>query len=627
MGSSDAESLERPPPEASQAARELRADPPQARLPAGPPAAPREAAAQPPPMDCLAAALEQAPTLAAFMARLSAAGAASETGKLEDLSVAAALRRLPSLLGEAALLPVETLEQRLEAGEGFEAPALPTTWPKDPALRAQLMLHGMQGGCGNGIPNTAPFLWAHESVEETLDEEGRRTAVPVSWLADVALFYGCMRPGPPWPRHVLEDCADEGLRRLQAAAEASQALDVEDLGHFCRLARGAAVSQGLARHGLYGALAGRVAAALPSGPALPLSAVHDLALALALIRPWDADCVRGAAMVSSALRARCRAPPAPGAPPAPSSLAVVAECSQAGERLGEAKKNQDVCYTSLEGDSAVLLMIDGHGKRGGSVAGEIRDLIKLQLPGLPTGTATAKWLADALLAADAAILLHPKIDPEHSGATVVVVRIEGLGSRSRRLAVAHLGDCRAIMGRCEDDGAGELRWVSQRLTEDHRPDDQQEAVRLLAAGGRVRKAPLQLPATSGDRGSKPRLTFESCEGFGGPSRLWHRANGGTGPGLAMSRGLGDTLGKGCGLLAEAPCREVLLTEDDKVVVAASDGIFDVLSDAEVLHCCRYFWSSRNAADAAAAVVAAATKGWANKGLSYRDDCTCAVLYL
>mmetsp|Transcript_17713 Transcript_17713/g.62071 ORF Transcript_17713/g.62071 Transcript_17713/m.62071 type:complete len:96 (+) Transcript_17713:2794-3081(+) len=95
----------------------------------------------------------------------------------------------------------------------------------------------------------------------------------------------------------------------------------------------------------------------------------------------------------------------------------------------------------------------------------------------------------------------------------------------------------------------------------------------------------------------------------------------------MSRGLGDTLGKGCGLLAEATTREMPLGPDDKVFVVASDGIFDVLSDAEVLHCCRYFWEVRGAPQAAAAVLAAAARGWENRGLAYRDDCTCAVLFL
>merc|ERR1711972_765316 len=103
--------------------------------------------------------------------------------------------------------------------------------------------------------------------------------------------------------------------------------------------------------------------------------------------------------------------------------------------------------------------------------------------------------------------------------------------------------------------------------------------------------------------------------------------GGVAPGLAMSRGMGDALGQGCGLLAEATTLEMALGPGDAVVIVASDGVFDVLSDAEVLHCCRVFWTSRAASEAATAVLAAAARAWAGRGMGYRDDCTCVVLFL
>eukprot|EP00913_Durusdinium_trenchii_P015991 g15028.t1 len=123
----------------------------------------------------------------------------------------------------------------------------------------------------------------------------------------------------------------------------------------------------------------------------------------------------------------------------------------------------------------------------------------------------------------------------------------------------------------------------------------------------------------------------------GPPRLWHRQQGNA-PGLAMSRGLGDALGKACGLSPEATTLEMELNEDacdgrvttrneeDVVIVLGSDGIFDVLSDAEILHCCRQFIEKRSATEAAAAVTQSARQQWLQRG-PYVDDCTCVVLFL
>lgn len=257
--------------------------------------------------------------------------------------------------------------------------------------------------------------------------------------------------------------------------------------------------------------------------------------------------------------------------------------------------------------------------------GCIRSLLQKDFPG---GDASAEGLAGILLAADAAVLVNPKVDAELAGATCCVVRIEGLApdaepGRRRRLAVAHLGDCRAILGRREDGEGVAEQWSAVRLTEDHRPGDEAEAARIVSMGGRIRKAPLPLLGPFGSGG----ISGASAQQFAGPSRLWHRSSSVQAPGLAMSRGLGDALGQGCGLSAEAATSQVDLAPHDCAVVVGSDGIFDVLSDAEVLHCCRVFWPTRGAAEAANAVVAAASQAWSARGLAYRDDCTCAVLFL
>lgn len=189
------------------------------------------------------------------------------------------------------------------------------------------------------------------------------------------------------------------------------------------------------------------------------------------------------------------------------------------------------------------------------------------------------------------------------------------GSQKRKLSLVHLGDCGAVLGRNVKNGGSKSTWSTVRLTEDHRPGEDKEAARLIAAGGRVSKA-QQKPVPG-----QPPIDPANM----GPPRLWHRQRG-QAPGLAMSRGLGDALGKACGLSPVATTLEMELTEEDVLVVVGSDGIFDVLSEAEVVHCCRQFVETRAAAQAAEAVTLSARRQWQQRG-PYIDDCTCVVIFL
>ena len=65
----------------------------------------------------------------------------------------------------------------------------------------------------------------------------------------------------------------------------------------------------------------------------------------------------------------------------------------------------------------------------------------------------------------------------------------------------------------------------------------------------------------------------------GPLRVWKDENG---PGLAMTRSLGDTLGHSVGVNATAVCYEYQRdTSIDRFIVIASDGIWDTMSNEQV----------------------------------------------
>lgn len=373
-----------------------------------------------------------------------------------------------------------------------------------------------------------------------------------------------------------------------------------------RIAKGAALSATLGRHQIYSHVADLAARAIQAGQPPPAEILHDISLALSLVQPWDPEITKAVGRFRDALVPLERSVQS-------TQVSFIGAASMAGQRNGEAKENQDTFYTSANGSVACVAVVDGHGRGGGVLSAAARDAIALAMKELKSGS--SEELAKVVLRVDAELLIHQKAEPELSGATCLVMRVDGIGQQKRRLSLVHLGDCGAVLGRMKAKSSGSngaKKWSTERLTEDHRPGEDKEAARLLAAGARLQKMPVP-PGQQMDPANM------------GPPRLWHRQRG-QAPGLAMSRCLGDALGKACGLSPQASMLDMDLTEEDVVLVLGSDGIFDVLSDAEVIHCCRQFIETRAAAQAAEAVMQSARRQWQLRG-PYIDDCTCVVLFL
>jgi len=53
------------------------------------------------------------------------------------------------------------------------------------------------------------------------------------------------------------------------------------------------------------------------------------------------------------------------------------------------------------------------------------------------------------------------------------------------------------------------------------------------------------------------------------------------PGLAMSRSMGDGMGRECGVIGDPDIMEHTLTNEDKMIVIASDGVWEFISNYEV----------------------------------------------
>jgi len=182
-------------------------------------------------------------------------------------------------------------------------------------------------------------------------------------------------------------------------------------------------------------------------------------------------------------------------------------------------------------NKSFFAIYDGHGgKEASEMAAKI--LHRSLLVELKKGKDTPYALEKAFIDTDR------QIEKEvESGTTAVVAFIDG-----KELFVANTGDSRGVLDR------GELGV--KRLSHDHKADDPDEAKRIEALGGFV----------------KPKTAFDVA-----------RVNGI----IAIARSLGD---KEFGELVSAKpyISETKLTKDDKRLILACDGIWDVISDEEAV---------------------------------------------
>ncbi|KAJ0438033.1 putative protein-serine/threonine phosphatase [Helianthus annuus] len=174
---------------------------------------------------------------------------------------------------------------------------------------------------------------------------------------------------------------------------------------------------------------------------------------------------------------------------------------------------------------------------------------------------------------DRELRMYANIDCFCSGTTAVTLIKQG-----QDLIIGNIGDSRAIL--CTKDKNNS--HVAVQLTVDLKPNLPAEAERIRKCRGRV----FALH-------DEPDVT-----------RVWLPNN--DSPGLAMARAFGDFCLKDFGLISVPDIFYRRLTEDDQFVVLASDGIWDVLTNKEVVDIVA---SAESRSGAARAVVESAVRAW------------------
>ncbi|XP_057505766.1 probable protein phosphatase 2C 52 isoform X2 [Actinidia eriantha] len=271
-------------------------------------------------------------------------------------------------------------------------------------------------------------------------------------------------------------------------------------------------------------------------------------------------------------------------------------------------------------------VFDGHGPHGHLVARKVRDMLPLTLlsflhsyelkrSGSSTSCFTGNHKPDggdpwedaeeekaaslwreaflkSYKAMDKELKSHPNLDCFCSGSTAVTIVKQG-----SNLYMGSIGDSRAILGSKDSSDT----MVAIQLTVDLKPDLPREAERIKRCKGRV----------------------FAMEDEPEVSRVWLPFD--NAPGLAMARAFGDFCLKEYGVISIPEFSHRTLTESDKFIVLASDGVWDVLSNEEVVEIVS---TAPIRSSAARLVVESAARKWKSKyPTSKMDDCAVVCLFL
>ena len=303
-----------------------------------------------------------------------------------------------------------------------------------------------------------------------------------------------------------------------------------------------------------------------------------------------------------------------GGEPLPLPPAICGTFSCHGMDEGKDKTNQDCACLAYpmrnDNDAALFAVLDGHGDAGDVVSNELLQQLHDQISKHTWDGDEATCRSHCVNAFEHA---HESVRTfEVDSATGVAPAMQsgavGVAMVLRRgvVTMAWAGDSRAVMGTLDD--RGEVECIE--LSSDHKLEDAEERLRIEATGAYIR--PTQE------------------EPYYNPARVYaDRSNPKRGPGLTMSRSLGDIDADACGVIPTPEVRfHRLRPGRDRFIVLASDGVWEFLSSENVCEIVNGFWErGEDAIQATRFVIAKAAMAWRVEEGDYRDDITCIILYL
>ena len=224
------------------------------------------------------------------------------------------------------------------------------------------------------------------------------------------------------------------------------------------------------------------------------------------------------------------------------------------------------------------------------------------------------------------------IDYEFSGSTLCCCFILG-----DILYIVNIGDSKMILGKFITNYN---KWKPYSLSVAHSLELPSENARITAKGGRIERIRNK---------------------FGrevGPLRVFDNDFESNKPGLNMSRSIGDNFAKKLGVCYEPDITKYKIKKDDKIIIIATDGLYNILSNEEIVNIVGKFYADNKKPEEAALSLIENAKNKYNqkmiekkkkmnesisrkninskrlntesdieKSISYLDDITCIIIFL
>ena len=313
------------------------------------------------------------------------------------------------------------------------------------------------------------------------------------------------------------------------------------------------------------------------------------------------------------------------------------------------KANQDAycIHTNLipGKDDAMFAVFDGHGKDGDGCAIFAKTHLPIHIVKRITSITqfnqqngivdlskdqVQQCLKMAHVDTNKALRADSNVDDSLSGTTAISVYFHG---RRNRITVSNVGDSRAVLGQVDQNDMSRNPAIKALpLSRDQTPYRKDERARIRATGARVLSLdqleglePIasEHDATDHSLGNTDGefVLGDQIDEGGDPPRVWHATE--DYPGTAFTRSIGDALAEGLGVYAEPEMLTREIQPQDRILVVASDGVYEFLTNQSVIDICAKF---SDPLEACRAVVAEAYELWLQYELR-TDDITIICIFI
>jgi serine/threonine protein phosphatase PrpC len=280
------------------------------------------------------------------------------------------------------------------------------------------------------------------------------------------------------------------------------------------------------------------------------------------------------------------------------------------------KKNQDAYFAFPNFMNSELLHLfgvcDGHGTNGEKIAEFVAKTFPHHLEAILLQKAEQKGnfenIASFLLSQSLEMsifqalektvedLTKQEVDSYFSGTTLNAILIV-----HNNVFVCNVGDSRSVMA------SGKNFSNIIELSEDHKPENENERKRILSKNGRIEQMK--------DEDGMPY----------GPLRVWLMNE--NLPGLAMTRSIGDMFGASIGITwRPSMVIKKLEPSESAILFVASDGVWEVVENYEIMLEAKMFWADKNIEGACDNIMSEVLKSWKQKNYDMIDDITFILVF-